>query len=441
MRLAAIIFSSCTLGFSHNICADSISDKFERQANQIEQLQQQMLALKNDNAAKGFSGVDQAFRFSSYGSVVYANREVFKNVQDNEPTRRAEVDLERLVAEVGYQFDDNWSVEFEVEFEHGGTGLTLEYDGFEEFGEFETEVEAGGEVIVEKLQLQYQSSDALGFKLGHIYVPVGMTTSLHKPHQYFTVSRHRSLENMLPAVWHETGAAIFGQIDNFNYQAQIVTGLNSEYFRTYNWAAGASQTRFERVNADDLAFVVRLDYGDIKQGSAIGFSYYIGNTSGNRHKTNQLDVDGRIRIVDLHGVYQQGGLTLRGQYLLGQLDDSNAITAANRNTPGLRVGNFAQLGSEAQALFIEAGYDISALVKVQRPLSVFGSFDYSNPLSEVDSDFGSERFEISDFSLGINYSPTKQLIFKAQIGQQQTAMSSIPDTTSFELGLGYYFSL
>ena len=41
-------------------------------------------------------------------------------------------------------------LEAELEFEHGGTGITMEFDKLEEFGEFEMEVEKGGEVIVEK---------------------------------------------------------------------------------------------------------------------------------------------------------------------------------------------------------------------------------------------------------------------------------------------------
>ena len=439
MRLKTPLIITLLGGFALPLSAATVSERIDQQAIEISKLKQQLAGLTVQAPSNEL--LENKFSFSSYGSVNYASREVFQNTQDVNPTRRASVDVERLVAEFGYQFDPKWSIEFEVEFEHGGTGITLEYDGFEEFGEFETELEAGGEVIVEKLEVTYQHSKQFGLKMGHIYVPVGMSTSLHKPHQYFTVTRHSSLNNMIPGVWHETGIAAFGQIADFHYQAQVVTGLNSEYFRTYNWVNGASQKRFETANADDLALVVRLDYGDIKQGSAIGFSYYVGNTSGNRHKTNQMNVDGQLSILDLHGVYRGDKLTVRAQYLLGDLQDSNAITAANRNTPGLKVGNFAQLGSQAEAMFIEAGYDISSLVNLKQPLSVFTSVDYSNPLSKVDNPFASKRHEKTEFAIGINYMPTKNLVFKAQVGQQQSAMSAIPNTNSFEMGLGYYFSL
>ncbi len=438
LSLIAIAFGLLTSQMAN---ANTISEQMEQQAKQISVLQTQLEKLVQQQDSTSATGELSPFSFSSYGTLNYRNIEVFKNVQDVTPERRGQVDVERLVTEFGYRFNKQWKVEFELEFEHGGTGSTLEYDGFEEFGEFETEIEVGGEVVVEKLELEYQHSDAFGVKLGHIYVPVGLASSHHKPHQYYTVRRHQSVENMLPSVWHETGVGVFGQVADFHYQAQVVTGLNSEYFRTYNWVAAASQKRFETVNADDLAMVIRLDYGNVKDGNAIGFSYYTSSTSGNRHKTNQLDVSGDISILDLHGVYSQGNFNLRGQYLLGQLDNSNEIANANRNTPGLHVGNFAQLGSESQALFVEAGYNIADMTNLTNPLHVFVSYDYSNPLEKVDSEFSTNRFELTELSMGVNYFPTKNLVLKGQISTLKSAMAEIPNTNSFELGLGYYFSL
>ena len=316
LPVAAALAAALPLSYAHAEAAPSAKDiavKLEQQAKQLEKLQDQLAAMQQSDDSRW-----DKLSFSSYGTMTYRSEEVFQNTQDTDPERRGKFDFERLVAEVEYEIDDKWKVEFEVEFEHGGTGATLEYDGFEEFGEFETELEAGGEVIVEKLELEYRHSDALHVKFGHIYVPVGMITTHHKPQEYYTVSRHRSVESMIPAIWHETGIALSGSYQNFHYQLQVISGLNSEYFRTYNWVGGASQKRFEEVNADELASVMRLDYGNIKTGSGVGFSYYTGKTSGNRHKTNKIEQDGDIRILDLHGVFRHGPLTVRGQYLYGE---------------------------------------------------------------------------------------------------------------------------
>ncbi|MCL1044428.1 hypothetical protein L2737_03660 [Shewanella electrodiphila] len=379
------------------------------------------------------------FSFKSYGSANFTSDEYFDNVQDTTPERRNRFDLERIVTEFGYQFNDAWSMEVEIEYEHGGTGAALEYDGFDEFGEFETETEAGGEVVVEKAEIRYRPSDAFGVKFGNIHLPIGLTSTLHKPNQYLTVLRHKSEATMIPAVWNENGIGVYGEISDFHYQAQIVSGLNSEYFRTYDWVASGHQTRFEHVNADDLAFAGRLDYGNFKTGSAIGVSYYYGNTSGNRNKSNKLDADGTLSIVTAAAAFVEGPWVLRGQYMYGTLSDTDAITQANKTTPGLRPGNFAQLGSKSQAFFVEAGFKLDDYFDI--PMTVFANIDYSNPLMEVESGTATKRYENTWSSIGVNYFPIPEIVIKAEGGLQQVAVSSIPDTNFFALGVGYQFSL
>ncbi|MCL1058498.1 hypothetical protein L2729_10905 [Shewanella gelidimarina] len=414
----------------------------QQQQAQTEQHQQQRLeqqeaiaTVKADSANSKFS----KFSFKSYGSVIYTSDEYYDNVQDTTPERRGRVDLERIVTEFGYQFNDDWDMEVEIEYEHGGTGSSLEYDGFDEFGEFEAEVEAGGEVMIEKAEIRYLPSAAFGVKFGNIHLPVGLSSTLHKPSQYLTVQRHKSEAAMLPAVWNENGIGIFGEVANFHYQAQVVSGLNSEYFRTYDWAASGHQKRFEHVNADDLAYVARLDYGNFKTGSAVGVSYYYGNTSGNRHKTNKLSSDGTVSIFSIAGAFVEGPWTVRGQYLNGTLSDSDAITQANKTTPGLKPGNFAQLGSESEAFFVEAGVDLGHFTPI--PITIFANIDYSNPLKEVETGIATKRYENTWISAGINYFPIPEIVIKAEAGVQQVAVASIPDTNFFALGVGYQFSL
>ncbi|MGX9462247.1 hypothetical protein ACWXWU_13580 [Shewanella sp. A14] len=409
----------------------------KQQQQQTKQVATQVdtVVQKTTNVQDRFS----RFSFKSYGSAVYTSDEYFDNVQDTSAERRNRTDLERIVTEFGYQFNDDWSMEVEIEYEHGGTGTALEYDGFDEFGEFESEVEAGGEVLVEKAEIRYRPSKAFGVKFGNIHLPIGLSSMLHKPNQYLTVQRHKSEAAMLPAVWNENGIGVYGEIADFHYQAQVVSGLNSEYFRTYDWIASGHQKRFEEVNTDDLAFAGRIDYGNFKTGSAVGLAYYYGNTSGNRHKSNKLDVDGALSIVSVAGAFVEGPWILRGQYLYGTLDDADAITQANKTTPGLRPGNFAQLGSESQSFFVEAGVKLDEWFDL--PMTVFANVDYSNPLMAVETGTATKRYESTWSSVGINYFPIPEIVIKAEGGLHQVAVASIPDTHFFALGVGYQFSL
>ena len=58
---------------------------------------------------------------------------------------RGEFDVPHVVFYIGYDFGRGWSIGSEIEYEHGGTGSAVEIEE-EEFGEYESEVEKGGEV-------------------------------------------------------------------------------------------------------------------------------------------------------------------------------------------------------------------------------------------------------------------------------------------------------
>ena len=102
-----------------------------------------------------------------YGELTY-------NVFDWEtyPDKRNNFDLNRVTFAPEYKFSDKIKLEMEIEFEHGGTGSTMEFDKFEEFGEFEMEIEKGGEVLIEELELSLQPKKWLEIKAGRINVRI-----------------------------------------------------------------------------------------------------------------------------------------------------------------------------------------------------------------------------------------------------------------------------
>ena len=422
----------------------------EMQQEQLQLIEKQLTDLKAASikaAEAQQAGTNQNtvseknWQINSYGNVLYKSEDVYRNIQDTSPERRATTDLERVVLEFVYDFDAKWQVEIELEYEHGGTGASLEYDGFEEFGEFETEIEAGGEIIVEKLQARYNANEYFTIKMGHIFVPVGLGTDLHQPTQYFSTQRHWSEATLIPQVWHETGLNLISKWQGFTAQTLITTGLNSEYFRTYNWVATGHQKRFEQVNADDLALTLRVDYGDIKAGKGIGFSFYTGNTSGNRNNSAKVDGNGNLTIFGLHGAYSYENWLVRGQYLFGTLGDSQAITTANKTTPGLKPGNFSQLGSEAESSFVELAYNSQSLFNLSKPLFLYTTYEYANPIKKVEQGIATDRFNKQSIAFGINYYPIDNIVLKAQAAQQMHAQNTLDDSASFSLSMGYFFSI
>ena len=96
------------------------------------------------------------FILRAYGDVLYSRFDYGPDQKSgpngSPPDDRALVDLARFVTEMAYFFTPKLYVEAEIEYEHGGTGAAMELE-FEEFGEFEVEVEKGGEVRVEALHI------------------------------------------------------------------------------------------------------------------------------------------------------------------------------------------------------------------------------------------------------------------------------------------------
>jgi hypothetical protein len=149
---------------------------------------------------------------SSYGEFLYQHFDYGpnQNLPDgSEPDSRAEMDVRRFNLALTSIFGNGLTFDAEVEFEHGGTGSALELE-YDEFGEYEFESEAGGEVQLEQIHLTKVFSPAFALRAGEILVPVGLTNRYHIPIQYFGTIRPESETALIPLTWHEKGVAGVG---------------------------------------------------------------------------------------------------------------------------------------------------------------------------------------------------------------------------------------
>jgi len=374
-----------------------------------------------------------------YGTAFYSNYDYLPNYQ-SKPESRAKVDLERFVLSPQFIINDKIKVVSEIEFEHGGTGVTMEYDTLDEFGEFEKEVEKGGEVVAEEAYIDIAYKPWLNFKIGHSVVPVGLSSQRHLPSLYLSTHRNLSETTILPNTWHETGVTAYGKFaKNWNYQAMIMSGLNSEFFNSHHWIQGGDQKHFEYANADNLAFALRVDYGDVT-GSHIGASTYMGSSNKNRNKA-KLDSDGTVTISDIHGVYDEGNIRLRALALWGSLSDSEDISNANRNLPNALEAKRTPVASEALAYFVEAGYDIAPMLGHKNSIIPFVKYDFVDSMYKTEGNIqDDDRYEKTTITAGVDYFLTPEIIFKADYSRSSFGdKSGIDDLDTFTLAMGYQF--
>ena len=132
------------------------------------------------------------FRVGGYG-------EMWASYMDYGPNRfnapygsyreeKGRIAIPRFVLAGDYKFNKHWNVGVEVEFESGGTGTAFEIENSEN-GEYETEVEKGGEVAIEQFHITYHMNQYFNVRAGHIIVPVGLNNAHLDPVNFFGTVR------------------------------------------------------------------------------------------------------------------------------------------------------------------------------------------------------------------------------------------------------------
>ena len=197
---------------------------------------------------------------------------------ETKKTHRNTISIPRFVIAFDYKFTPKWILGAEIEFESGGTGAAYELENTEN-GDYETEIEKGGEVALEQFHITRLILPEINVRVGHVIVPVGLTNSHHEPINFFGTSRPEGETKIIPSTWHETGLELFGTLGKgwatFDYQAMVVTGLNANGFDRKTWAGSGKTSIFEYDNFTSPAYVARVDYRGVPGLRVGGFMVFL----------------------------------------------------------------------------------------------------------------------------------------------------------------------
>jgi hypothetical protein len=381
------------------------------------------------------SQMPSRFDLEGYGTLNFSHFD-----WDTDPARRAAVDFERLAIEATCHLSERIRINGEIEIEHGGTGASMEFDKVEEFGEFETEIEKGGEITVEEFAAAFLLWPSLNFRLGHFIVPIGFASVLDEPTDYYTVTRSEAESSMLPVLWDESGIELFGEWNRVRYQVQVINGLDATGFSSGNWVAGGHQGRFETVNAENLAIAARIE-SEYLPHTLVGLSGYFGNSADNRPKPD-LHVPAYVSIVSAHAQFQTGRFTLRGLMIWGHLSNSEAVTQANKNLSNNLNVKRSPVGSQAYAAFVEAGFNVFSLspMEAMHPCILFARLDAHDTMLRTDGEvFDNPYWNAYTVSGGVNYFPHPKIVFKGQYSQHRLGIATNNIETTYSFGLGVVF--
>ncbi|MCM1032257.1 MAG: hypothetical protein NC405_00710 [Odoribacter sp.] len=398
-------------------------------------------------AATGLSAVAASAQLTvgGYGEATYTynfysdawNR--YKNPQNFTGQHHSQVDLPHVVIYLGYDFGKGWSMGSEIEFEHGGVEAAVEMED-DEGGEYETEVERGGEVALEQFWIQKSFCPEFNIRAGHIVVPVGATNRAHEPLNFFGVFRPEGDATIIPCTWHQTGISFWGRAGHWRYEAMVVPGLDSDRFGRDQWVATGAGSPYEFKIANALAGAARVDWYGVN-GLRLGVSAYVGNTFSNtlsQPNDNWKDVKGTLTIGAFDFNYKCHNFIARGGVIYGHLTDADRITAYNKGMRNDSPAKKTNVASDAISVGVEAGYDIFAPLKVKKQqLYVFARYDYyDSMLKTAGNILKYDWCGRSKVSAGINYFPLKQIVVKAEysIGLMRSPYNNEP---ALSLGIAY----
>ncbi|MBY0401536.1 hypothetical protein K2X89_14665, partial [Myxococcota bacterium] len=294
----------------------------------------------------------------------------------------------RAVLYVGYKFNEHWVLNSEIEYEHGGE-----------------------EVGIEFLTIDYIWRDEFNLRAGNLLVPMGFINEIHEPNFYFGAERPEVERLILPSTWHENGAGVWGRIaDRIEYRAYVINGFDGQNF-TSNGLREGKQGGAEAL-ANDFAFVGRVDV-DIVNGLEVGGSVYTGQ-SGQEQKsaasgpTRDLP-DAHTTIYEIHTQYKAYGASFRALWTEAFIDEAGRLSRV------LAKGTTASVAQQMRGWYVEAAYNVMPLFfeAPRMSLEPYFRFESYDTQRQVADGFARDRAKDVDlYVAGIQFKPIPQIVFK-----------------------------
>ena len=397
-------------------------------------------AKGNRLSVGGYGEVAYSRHFYSDNIYRYSNPSKYKDDPSN-----GRFDIPHAVIYLGYDFGKGWTFGTEIEFEHTGTGSAIELET-DEGGEYEHEIEKGGEVELEQFWLQKSFAPWANLRMGHIIVPVGLNNAHHEPLNFFTVYRPEGENTILPSTWHDTGVSFWGRYGDWRYELQVTAGLNALMFSRDNWVKNGVKSAFEFKPANKYGFSARVDNYTVK-GLRMALSTYYGramhNTSPNEMEGEGKTydkVDGNVWIGSFDFTYKGYNWIVRGQADYGTLSDAAQVSSAKSRQPKNSPYNTTPVGKAATAIGMEAGYDVfSQITKLHaddQKLYIFGRYEYYDSYIKESSQPSYDYTQRQRLAFGVNYYPIPQIVIKTEYSNR-IFKDQYNNEPSLNIGIAY----
>jgi len=392
--------------------------RLEVLAAEIEKLKIGEAAAAADQSTNGLGPAaskvyrtERGLSIGGYGEIVYQqvkdNKErTSVKAEEEEEQGGDRFDLRRAVVYFGYKWNDRILFNSEVEYEH-----------------------AGEEVSVEFGYLDFLWRPQLNFRAGLLLMPVGFLNELHEPTVFLGANRPEVEQRILPTTWAEGGFGLFGAAGPFTYRTYVVNGLNAAGF-TDDGLRGGRQGGKE-AKAEDLAWVGRLDYTGLP-GLLAGGSVYTGNAGQGIESASGRKLGVRTTLAEGHLEWRWRGLEFRALGARANVNDVAELNAV------LDLAGDESIGEKLSGYYLQLGYDLLAGRAAGRALIPYARWESLNTQDAVPAGFSANPdTDIQTLTLGVAYKPIEQLVLK--VDYQNVDNQAGTGVDRFNVLLGYVF--
>jgi hypothetical protein len=342
-----------------------------------------------------------------YGEVHYTNA--------TGPNTPGIVNVRRFVLYLAHSFSEKLAVRSELELE----------DAKIEGGE------AGGEVALEQLYLDYLISPAFTMRAGLVLPPVGIVNEIHEPPTFNGVERPSFDRDVIPTTWREIGVGAVGAIPGslgLSYRAYLVNGLKADGFSAASGIRGGRQEGREASFANP-SVTGRLEWA--RPGLRLGGSFWYGGSANQDSLLGTGTFDNAIALVSADARYDVGPFMFRGVVANISVADADAINAVYGT----------QVGSRMAGGYVEAAYNVLSALAPASAQRLNAFLRYENFDTQADVPSGvvkDETLARRITTLGLSYKPIYNVVFKGDY-QLQRNRAGIGELDLMSLGVGYQF--
>lgn len=295
----------------------------------------------------------------------------------------------------------------------------------------EIEIEHGGEEIkLEYGLLDLEFNEALNMRGGMILSPLGKTNLVHDSPKLELVERPLMSTEVIPSTLSEVGIGFFGafypsELSRMTYEIYAVNGFNEDVIEATarTTIAEGKNKLFEEDNNGEPAFVGRLAFSPVF-GTEFGGSFHHG--SYNIFRSEGLDTDDRrtLTILAVDFEHTESWIALQAEY-----------TAARIQIPSSLRGIFSEK---------QDGYYVQATLPFGEGVAsrwLRSRFAFALRYDFVDFDKIIAGDSHSRITLGLNFRPTQDAVLKFNYEQNWVAdrENNVDRSVRFLVSMAAYF--